>query len=359
MDSPDPRFPRPPFLDTELERMGRATFSAGADLYRRWYGIGLRYAERAGDNAWAAWRDVPEPAEALHLWTAGARDFWTEMAAASAYSLQRFAGDLAPEAATMLPSSHRVDGKPVMLPARIHDASQAMAMWAVPAKAASAALAMRRGKAAPLFEVLDLGDGTTPFALFVVDYRESDLGSYHELGAAFFVRPASDPGALPGMFMVDLPVDDEFSCNAGQQIWGYPKTLEEITLVHGPQSLRCELRRGAKKRAASTRKSANTAEPVLAISFPRGGDGVSSDMPLATYTLRDGAPCVTTFTRNGSGETLRACSAGAIDLELGDAGDPLVDMLRALGLPAAAPMLRGWSEHMSGDFGIPRLLPTG
>jgi hypothetical protein len=348
MSSTDPRFPRPPFLGQELERLGRASFAAWADLCQRWGDVGHRHAARAGEAALAAANRLPEPADALHGLAAGARDYWLEMAHASGSALVSLGTALAPPGARDLPASHVVDGKPVLLPARIRDASQAMALWAVPTAAAGAALNARLGEAAEQFRLLDLGDDHSPFALFVVDYRESDLGAYHELGAAFFVRPAGDPGATPGMLMVDLPVDQAFTCAAGQTIWGYPKTLEHIELRYAPDRLHCVLRR----------RRARREQPALAISFPRGGEGVSSEMPLATYTVRDGAPCLTVFTRSGRGEATQACSAGAVILELGSAGDPLVDMLRGLGLPAT-PMLRGWTERMSGHFGIPRRLASG
>lgn len=351
MSSMDPRYQQPPHLERDTERLGRAGFAAAADLWQRCCALGIRHAARAGENALAAWKHLPEPDVALNLWVSGTRDLLQDASAASSASLQHFSGTLAGARGTPLSAMHEVDGKAVMLPARIREASQAMAMWALPTAAASAALAARLGADAARFNVLDLGDGSSPFALFMVDYRESDLGAYHELGAAFFVRPACDPGAAPGMFMVDLPVDQAFTCQAGIGIWGYPKTLEHIALDYRAERVGCEFRRRGRGKAPGRH--------VLSVSFPRGGEGSSTEVPMATYTMREGRACMTVFTRSGSGETMRGCSAGAVCLQLGKPGDPLVDMLRTLGVAQATPMLHGWTEHMSGHFGIPAALAPG
>jgi len=75
------------------------------------------------------------------------------------------------------------------------------------------------------FEVIESAPGQE-LAIALIDYRDNDLGSYHEIGTILFVRPAG--GGPDGTFITHLPVDQEFTCAAGNQIWGFPKSVEQI-----------------------------------------------------------------------------------------------------------------------------------
>jgi hypothetical protein len=76
-------------------------------------------------------------------------------------------------------------------------------------------------------------------------------------------------------------------------------------------------------------------------------------MPMATYTVIDGAPHSTRFSQGGSGSQVLVGGEG-VALELGD--HPIAKELAALGLPATADMST-WTEHMQGTFETPSPLP--
>ncbi len=125
-------------------------------------------------------------------------------------------------------------------------------------------------------------------------------------------------------------------------IWGYPKSLAELAFTYEPKRVRCQFGRGTKGK-----------KHVMSLTFPRGGESASTEIPFYSYTLKENVPTFTVFTRSGRGEQSVAGGEG-FALELGS-DDPLAQRLRSLGLPKP-PVMHGWTEHMSGAFGIPHPL---
>ena len=92
-------------------------------------------------------------------------------------------------------------------------------------------------------------------ALAVCRYDDTDLDPYHEVAVSFVVRPHDAPprpsagqrakefatGAI-GAYIHRLPVDQEFTCAAGRDIWGYPKWITTID-IDEPDS--CDRRSGS------------------------------------------------------------------------------------------------------------------
>src|SRR5262249_57826082 len=85
-------------------------------------------------------------------------------------------------------------------------------------------------------------------------YPDGDLGPYQEFGVAFLVRhkgmePASAftksagvARGFMGAFIHQLPVNQEFTLEAGRGIWGFPKFLADIDIDRAGPAARCELR---------------------------------------------------------------------------------------------------------------------
>jgi len=239
--------------------------------------------------------------------------------------------------------SYLIEDKPVMLPARVEDASQGLAVYLVSKQPVQQILDADPGQP---FKALNLGNDRTPLAIFIVDYRQSDLGSYHELGIAFFVAPRNDPLAI-GMYIRELPVDEQLSCNAGREIWGYPKTVQSLHFVYEPGSASCALIKSGSDR------------PLLAITFERGGSESSHALPSYSYTMKRGMPHRTIFTRSGLNERIRLGGAGVklvLDNHQAVASGGVWQMLQASRLTNTTPILHAWTEHMSGEFGTPYLL---
>lgn len=330
-----------------------ALLGAGAGHLRRSLTTQLRFARdcwttfagpSSGPGAWD-----PPPERTADLW----RNWLVQNALDLAATARNLAQDLQPLADAPPPArSHTVDGRTVLLPARVDDASQGMAVYAVEPGAARDRLAALGWP----FEPVVTGTGAALLAVLFVDYRRSDLGSYAELGAAVLARPAGDPLAPPGMVILSLPVSGTFTRDAGQQIWGYPKLLAPALRVErAGAEARCRL---APAEAAGFR-----------ITLSRRGFSASRELPFATYSVKAGIPVRTVLHRSGRSERLRfggkvelalgkteggACPCGIADAD-GSTGC-LCAMLKGFGLPKP-PIATGWTEVMTARIARPWPLP--
>jgi len=198
-------------------------------------------------------------------------------------------------------------------------------------------------------DVVEIAPAKALFSLACIDYRDNDLGDYNEVSFAFFVRERRAPRGIPYLgtvldflrsrvstYIVWLPVDQAFTREAGEKMWGFPKTLESIDFSHdGPRAV-CTLRSQGKL--------------VLTYSAPRSGKRELPETTMSTYTHRSGRAHATRFASKASGVGF---SMSGSDLVLGD--HPFADRLRSLGLPKR-PMMTVWMEHMRARFEPPRAL---
>ena len=229
--------------------------------------------------------------------------------------------------------SYDIEGHTVTMPCLVRDASAGTALFDVDA-------AVVRELIPREFDVVETAPGRCQLVLAVIDYRDNDLGDYLEVGVTFFVTPAGGSPDDAGTFITHLPVDQAFTCAAGRTIWGFPKTVEDITLDVADGSATCTLRMDG--------------QLVLRLTLPRGGDDEMPPMPMTTYSVIDGVPHGTAFTQGGTGSQVLVGGEG-VTLELGD--HPLAKDLARLGLPAEAQMAT-WTEHMQGSFGTPAPLAS-
>ncbi len=176
------------------------------------------------------------------------------------------------------------------------------------------------------FEVIESAPGKAQLALALIDYRDNDLGAYREVGTIFFVRPAG--GGLDGNYISHLPVDQEFTCVAGNQIWGFPKTVESIEVTQDATSSRWVLTMDG--------------ERVIDVTIPRGGSDDMPRMDLVSYTLLDGVPCATAFSQGGTGSSM---AFDGVTWELGT--HPIAKELESLGLSL---VMTSWIENMQATF---------
>ncbi|WP_165613833.1 acetoacetate decarboxylase family protein, partial [Mycolicibacterium fortuitum] len=116
------------------------------------------------------------------------------------------------------------------MPVQIRTAEQHMAMFSVDADAAQRMIdysGLRVYRFRPRRAVV---------VLMLMRYVDGDLGPYLEYGTNVMVnRPGSEEAGLRGLgsagaFVHHLPVDGEFTLQAGRQIWGYPKVLADFTV---------------------------------------------------------------------------------------------------------------------------------
>lgn len=234
---------------------------------------------------------------------------------------------------------HVFQGREVTLPCVVRDASSASATYLVNADAA------RKLLPGPELEVVELLPGRALFSLACIDYRDNDLGDYHEVSLALFVRERGAPRGLPVLgtlldffrgrlatYIHRLPVNQSFTCEAGRGIWGFPKVVDEIDFEAGARAV-CTWRSGG--------------EHVLTFSMPRGGTTTMPAQDLVTWTWIDGSLHRTRFVSGASGVGFRL---GGGELVLGT--HPVAEELRALGLPRR-PLAAVWMERMNGRFEAP------
>ncbi len=220
--------------------------------------------------------------------------------------------------------SYRIQDRTVTLPCHVRDAASATASFLVDAGAA------RRLLPSLELDVVEVWPGRALFSVACIDYRDNDLGDYDEISLALFVRerrggrgvPYLGPmldllrGRLPTCIL-HLPVNQEFTCEAGCTIWGFPKSVDDIDLQVADGRLRCRWEKEGRH--------------VLSFDGPFGGGRTMPEQELRTYTVREGALHATRFVSRAEGMGFQR---GGTRIELGD--HPIAGELRALGLPRAA-----------------------
>ena len=230
------------------------------------------------------------------------------------------------------PARYTIQGRTVGLPVEVRQATNASALWLVPAAAVAKLLPD------DAFQPLDVGGGQTQLILGLIDYQDNDLGDYREVAVIFFVHPRGTGPEQAGSFIWRLPVDQSFTCEAGCTIWGFPKSVEKIDYDYAADRLTGTLWMDGRR--------------VFTLTVPRSGEA-SADAGTAgvTYTYLHGIPHRTPMTTAGPAALNPAGPPVALDL-----GDhPIADALRSLGLPKP-PLLATWVPHMRGTFGTPEKL---
>ncbi len=249
-------------------------------------------------------------------------------------STGRAGAQAAPAAAT----PYTVQGRTVAIPVEVRDAVAVVATFVV------SAAAVRRLLPTPRLVVPELLPGRALCALAAVEYRDNDLGCYNELAVNFFVQIGGRPTPLLGLlggfrrravgaYIHRLPVTTSFSCEAGREIWGFPKTVEEITFRDQGRWRTCTLVAGGVH--------------VLTLSVIRGGRRRLAAVPQDAYAWRDGMLFKTPSVMRSEGVGFRL---GGARLLLGT--HPIADELRTLGLPRRALMTTSM-EHMAATFAAP------
>jgi hypothetical protein len=228
----------------------------------------------------------------------------------------------------------QVLGRTIGLPVEVRKAAQWGVQYLVPAKAA------QRIVDPTGLEVTGPVPGKALMALAVCRYDDTDLDSYHEVAVSFVVRPHDAPpnpsavdrvrefgtGAI-GAYIHRLPVDQEFTCAAGRDIWGYPKWITTID-IDEPES--GDRRSGS----GTTIRLVDAGTHILTLT-----------QAPPSYSFRDGLLRRTPWEMSAEGVAGRPAGA---TLVLGD--HPMADELRTLGLPKRA-LFSSSAAQMRATFG--------
>jgi hypothetical protein len=235
----------------------------------------------------------------------------------------------------MTASQHTIAGTVLTMPVEIRKAAQHMAMFSVDADAAQQLIDYSG------LQVCRYLPGRAIVVLTLMHYIDGDLDEYLEFGTNVMVNPpgstASGPRALQsaGALTHHMPVDQEFTLEAGTKIWGYPKVLADFTIREGRQfgfdvSVDGQL--------------------VVGMEFRRGLPIRLTPRQQAqrSYSHRDGVTRETAFEYTVDGVRTRL---GGVRIWLGD--HPYAKELASLGLPKRA-MLSSSADHVQMTFGDAR-----
>jgi hypothetical protein len=220
-------------------------------------------------------------------------------------------------------AAYVIQGREVRLPVEVRDATAGVASYLVPAGSAQRLIdhtGLRIARVLPGKAICTIG---------TMEYRDGDLGRYHEVSVSFFVRERGER-AVPlvgnllglvrgslGAYIHQLPVDGAFTCEAGQTIWGYPKFMAEISISRAGDIETSTLRADG--------------EHVLTQTVRMGGSRSFSGRAQVSYAHRGGTLYRTPSVMHG--ESMGARLGGAT-LELGT--HRIAQELRSLGLPKGA-----------------------
>jgi hypothetical protein len=242
------------------------------------------------------------------------------------------------------PRRYEFQGRDVTLPVMVRDASSLVATYLVRSEPARAFLP------GPELELVEVLPGRTLFSIAAVKYVDNDLGAYDEVALTFFVRRRGESGWLPYLgpvvdfmrgrlatYISHMPVNQSFTRDAGEGIWGFPKTVERIEILDlgDRRSVRLEM----------------DGRHVLTVAGGHGGTMKLPETPMRTYSYIDGILHETAFTLAATDAGFRI---GSGELTLGD--HPIAERLRAMGLPAL-PVASAWMGHQRGRFDAPVRVP--
>lgn len=218
-------------------------------------------------------------------------------------------------------------------PVVVRDAALATATYLVPPDGVSALLPAG-------LEPVVLARRWAVLALVFVDYRDTDLGAYHEVGTCFLVRgPESE---RPGAYVHRLPVDGTFTMEAGRRLWGFPKWLTTSELTFEGHRATCHLMDGDRHVLTASCRG-------LPAPLPGG-----RELTMEAWTSLDGVLRRTPWTMRHERARPRP---GGTTVVLGE-DHPMAAELRALGLPKPAAFTTV-VERMTARFDEAVVAPAG
>jgi hypothetical protein len=245
--------------------------------------------------------------------------------------------------------SWSVMGRRISLPVEVRRAGQWSVQYLVPAAAA------QRIVAPTGLQVTGPVPGRALVALAVCRYDDTDLDAYHEVAVSFVVRPHDAPDASAahkvrefatgniGAYIHRLPVDREFTCAAGRDVWGFPKWVTSITIDEAPPGR-------PRSGSGTTVRLVDDGSHVLTLTVASGGRLRLPSHAPPSYSFADGVLRRTEWTTSSVGTTGRP---GGATLVLGD--HPMADELRSLGLPKRA-LFSSSAAVMRASFGAAQVV---
>lgn len=219
----------------------------------------------------------------------------------------------------------QIQGREICFPMEVAEMNAATLLFSVPIEAAERLLPGNR------FELAEVAPGTAQLIIAACDYRRNPWGDYNELNFGFLARPVGASDDMIGSFVYRMPVNQQFTCEAGNKVMGFPKTVEELEADYTDDTVSFRLAMGGRLAIVLT---VPRVEPL----------GLPDRIDADSYSYLDGIAYSTPLSMDmGTG----VVDPEAVTVELG--AGPLADELRSLGLPRA-PDLATWGEGLSATF---------
>lgn len=218
-----------------------------------------------------------------------------------------------------------IQGQAITFPMEVDHYLGATMGFSVPADAAAKLLP---GDA---FVLTEIEPGRAQLIVSLCDYRENPWGDYNEVNIGFLARPADAEPDVIGSFIYRMPVDQEFTCEAGNKVMGFPKVVTQIDADYTEDRV--------------TFRLWDEGSAALTISLPRvSSDGENTRSDSSSYSYLDGVAYATPLAIDMSSGVV---DADDVEITLGTG--PIADELRSLGLPTA-PNFCTWGEDLSATF---------
>lgn len=219
-----------------------------------------------------------------------------------------------------------IDGREITFPMEVAEMNAATLLFSVPADAATSLLP------GDGFAIAEVSPGVAQLIIAACDYRQNPWGDYNEVNLGFLARPVGAPDDVVGSFVYRMPVNQAFTCEAGNKVMGFPKTVEVIEADYNT------------KGRVSFRLSMG-GHFTIALTFPRAEPmGEPERFEADSFSYVDGVAYATPLSMDmGTG----FIDPADVTIELGDG--VVADELRTLGLPTA-PDLATWGEGLSATF---------
>ena len=218
-----------------------------------------------------------------------------------------------------------IQDQPITFPMNVDDFNAATMGFSVPAAAAAALLP---GDA---FEIIEIAPGVAQFIISLCDYRDNPWGDYNEVNLGFLARPAGAGDDVIGSFIYRMPVDQQFTCEAGNLVMGFPKVVTRIDADYTDAQVTFQLFDGG--------------ELALSVTVPRvRTDDAAVRVETTSYSYLNGVPHGTPLAMDMSAAVVEP---GDVHLTIGSGA--IADELTSLGMPAE-PDFCSWGEHLTATF---------
>lgn len=217
-----------------------------------------------------------------------------------------------------------IDGRTITFPMEVEDFDAATLVFSVPAAVAQASIP---GDA---FEVVE-ADGVAQLVVALCDYHRNPWGDYLEMNLGFLTRPVGAPDDVVGSFVYRMPVDQAFTCRAGNEVMGFPKTVEDLSVLRRDGRISFAWGAGA--------------DLVLSVAFDEPvASGDSGRVVTDSYSYLHGVAHETPLAMDLGSAVI---DTSTMVMELG--GGTVADELRALGLPTMADFAT-WGTGLTATF---------